>query len=95
MTSRAIDFANVDFLFRRVPYFKDFNPYSNDPTWQKNGKWNYHNMIRFWLIDVFDHPLLENVEYFMRMDEDSMLQSALVDVFQLMKDRRGKDAARH
>ena len=88
-TDRPIDFANIDFLFRRVPFLSNFNPYTADPTWQKNGKWNYHNMIRFWLMDVFDHPLMDNVDYYMRVDEDSLFQSNLVNVFELMRQRRG------
>ena len=33
----------------------------------------YHNMIRFYLYDIFQHPRMKDVTYYMRMDTDSYI----------------------
>ncbi|KAI8139712.1 nucleotide-diphospho-sugar transferase [Fennellomyces sp. T-0311] len=48
----------------------------------------YNNMIRFFWKNIFDHPMIQPLDYFWRLDHDSVLQSPVgVDVFHYMKKR--------
>jgi len=37
----------------------------------KRKPFSYNHMIRFWMMDVFDHPALDDAEYYVRLDSDS------------------------
>lgn len=84
-TKRHIIFRNVDREFTSFPL--GFNPYSNDPTWSKRGKWNYHHMIRFWFKFVFEIPEIRQYDYIMRLDDDSELIGVWPNVFTIMQKR--------
>ena len=88
-TKRSIDFLNVDNIINRMPVLKGFDPYIVDPTWRKRGKWSYHGMIRFWFSDIFSLPIMDNVEYFLRLDDDSVFQGPVINVFQIIKNKSG------
>jgi mannosyltransferase len=46
----------------------------------------YQHMCAFWWKWVFEHPKVRELEYFMRLDTDSLIKSPVtVDLFQLMK----------
>ncbi|KAI9491521.1 glycolipid 2-alpha-mannosyltransferase-domain-containing protein [Zychaea mexicana] len=48
----------------------------------------YNNMIRFFWKQIFEHDMIKQLDYFWRLDHDSMLQSPVgVDVFHYMKER--------
>ena len=68
-----------------------FDPAITPPVYFfKRGKWNYHNMIRFWFRSIFLLPVFSNVEYLMRLDTDVQLPPAFWEVpnfFQFMADR--------
>lgn len=90
-TTRYIDFANVDICLSRAPNMKDgFDLFNTNPTWHKRGKWSYHSMIRFWFYDVFHLNVMKNVEYYMRIDDDSKFNDKFNDVFDIMRKRNGK-----
>ena len=86
-TKRSIDFVNVRSLFHRPSCHDGFNPYTNDPTWFKREKWSYHNMIRFWFSDIFKLDVMQNVEFFMRFDDDSEFTATVEDLFKVMGSR--------
>ena len=47
----------------------------------------YHHMISFWFKWVFDHPALQQLDYYMRLDTDSFILSPIkYDLFQYMRD---------
>lgn len=37
LTTRFIDFINIDHEFERIPIMEDFDPYINTPTFRKRG----------------------------------------------------------
>ncbi|ORY91953.1 glycolipid 2-alpha-mannosyltransferase-domain-containing protein [Syncephalastrum racemosum] len=48
----------------------------------------YNHMIHFFFKDIFDHPAIASLDYFWRLDHDSMLESPVgVDVFKYMQAR--------
>jgi hypothetical protein len=90
-TKRAVEFVNVDVVMLRMPKgeYQGIDPYLTDPNWSKNAKWSYHQMIRFWLYDVFRLSTMYNVEYFLRMDDDSVFQEPVNNLFKLMREKKG------
>lgn len=82
-TRRRVIFRNVDREFASFP--NGFDPYTNEPTFWKRGKWNYHHMIRFWFKLIFDIEEMKNFDYVMRLDTDSRLIGKWANVFDLMK----------
>lgn len=86
-TSRCLDFVNVDSIFSRLPTFEGFDPYMTNPTFSKRSKWSYHNMIRFWFSDLLRIDIMQNVEYFVRIDDDSGFSTKFSDFFQLIKEK--------
>jgi hypothetical protein len=59
------------------------------PEWQKRGStFGYSGMCMFWAKLVFEMPYVAELDYFMRLDTDSLLKSQwFVDPFQWMSDR--------
>lgn len=48
----------------------------------------YNHMIHFFFKDIFQHPAVRGLEYYWRLDHDSMVQSRVgVDMFRYMRDR--------
>lgn len=74
-----IDITNTFFLF---PY--KFNESKYTPNFIKRGKWNYQHMCRFYFRDIFLHPSLYDVEMYMRLDSESILNTS-INLFQYMK----------
>ncbi|CAF1571250.1 unnamed protein product, partial [Adineta steineri] len=72
-------------IFTSFP--KGFDPYLNEPTWSKRGKWNYHHMCRFWFKLILDIPLINKYDYIMRLDSDSKVTGVWFNVFDLMKNK--------
>jgi hypothetical protein len=85
-TRRHVIFRNVDHQFTSFPV--GFDPYKNEPTFSKRGKWNYHHMIRFWFKFIFEVEEIQQFEYVMRLDTDSRIIGKWFNVFELMKVRR-------
>jgi hypothetical protein len=84
-TKRQIIFYNVDDVFSSFP--KGFDPYLEDPTWTKRGKWNYQHMCRFWFKLVLDIPIVIEYDYLMRLDSDSKIMGNWFDIFDLMENK--------
>ena len=82
-TKRQITFYNVDAFFTSFP--DGFDPYLEEPTWTKRGKWSYHHMCRFWFKHVTDIPLVNKYDYLMRLDSDSGLLGNWFNIFNLME----------
>ncbi|CAF0959578.1 unnamed protein product, partial [Adineta steineri] len=72
-------------IFTSFP--KGFDPYLEEPTWSKRGKWNYHHMCRFWFKLILDIPLINKYDYVMRLDSDSKVMGVWFNVFELMKNK--------
>jgi Glycolipid 2-alpha-mannosyltransferase len=91
LTQRRVDFVDVSRLLRR-PAVEDsrFDPYEMQPTWRSGGKWNYQQMCRFWFSDVFLLPMLDDVQYYMRIDEDSQFIGKPVEMFTKTADSKGE-----
>jgi hypothetical protein len=91
-SKRNIDFVHVDSVLNRVSHIENFEPYDVDPTWTKNDKvkWSYHHMIRFWFSDIFHMPIMSNVEYYLRLDDDSKITTRTPNLFNRMRRARGK-----
>jgi hypothetical protein len=89
-TKRYIDFVNVDICLSRAPNINDFDLFKNDPNWFKRGKWSYHTMIRFWFSDIFHLNVMKNVNFYMRIDDDSKFRATFPDVFKITAEREGK-----
>ncbi len=85
-THRRVIFLNVDQYYASFP--NGFNPYLTEPTFSKRGKWNYHQMIRFWFKHVFEIHEIQQFEYVMRLDTDSRLLGRWFNVFEFMKLRQ-------
>lgn len=48
----------------------------------------YNHMIHFFFVDIFNHPVIRDLDYFWRLDHDSRLDSKIgVDVFRYMRSR--------
>jgi hypothetical protein len=82
-TRRRVILHNVDQYFASFP--DGFDPYLIEPTFWYRGKWNYHQMIRFWFKHVFEIDKLQRFEYVMRLDTDSRLLGRWFNVFEMMK----------
>lgn len=74
----VIDISDVFFKF---PY--NFNSSNFIPNFVQRGKWNYQHMIRFFFRDIFLHPSLSDVDLYMRLDSDSVLNTT-INLFKLM-----------
>jgi hypothetical protein len=85
-TRRHIIFRNVDHQFVSFPV--GFDPYKNEPSFWKRGKWNYHHMIRFWFKLIFEVEEIQQSEYVMRLDTDSRIIGKWFNVFELMTVRQ-------
>ena len=72
-TKRNVDFVNIERVMIRPSEHVGFDPYEQDPNWRKGGKWSYHQMCRFWFADIFKLHVMQNVRYFLRIDDDSIL----------------------
>lgn len=88
-TSRFVDFVNVDICLSRAPNIKNFDLFNNNPSWYKRGKWSYHTMIRFWFHDIFHLQVMKNVQYYMRIDDDSKFRARFQNVFDTVKGKNG------
>ncbi|CAF1524368.1 unnamed protein product [Adineta ricciae] len=84
-TKRQITYYNIDAIYTTFP--KGFDPYREEPTWSKRGKWNYHHMCRFWFKLIFDIPLINKYEFVMRLDSDSKLVGVWFNVFDFMRNQ--------
>lgn len=84
-TRRNVVFRNVDKELTSFP--QGFDPYSNQPTWSRRGKWSYHQMIRFWFKMIFEMPEIQQYDYIMRLDDDSQLLGLWFNIFTKMRER--------
>lgn len=72
---------DVSNYFNKFPY--NFNYKKVKPNFRKRGKWNYQHMCRFFFRDIFIHPALCKIKYFMRLDSQSYLNTS-TDLFSKM-----------
>jgi hypothetical protein len=50
--------------------------------WRNMG---YRHMCKFFAVDIFAHPVISKYKYYMRIDDDSVIDSSIyLDVFKLM-----------
>ena len=88
-TPRNVEFVNVDNVLRRPSRCKNVHPYKTDPFWSKGGKWAYQSMIRFWFSDIYLLPVMDDVDYLMRIDYDSVISEVMPNLFSQIKLRQG------
>ena len=52
-----------------------------EPSWNKRTKFGYHNMIRFWIKDLWNTPVIRDkrITHIMRLDTDSYLSKVQTD----------------
>jgi hypothetical protein len=89
-TKRMVEFINVDPFFVEIPKVRGFDPYERNPFSIKGGKWSYTQMIKFWFNDFFELSMLMDVDYYLRMDDDSVYLGPVNDIFTAMESRKGK-----
>jgi hypothetical protein len=73
---RKVLFPSTDYNFE-TDFPLGFDSDREQPNWYKREKWGYHQMIRFWITKLWEHPILENYETIMRIDSDSCFQRPL------------------
>lgn len=78
----------VDFSVIFTLYPPGFDRCRTRTTYWRRGKWNYHQMIRFWFKILFELPLFKQYEYIMRLDDDSLVQGVWINVFEEMRKKR-------
>ena len=44
-----------------------------DNRWK--NKWGYKHMITFWWKNVFEHPQIQKLDFYCRLDTDSYIES--------------------
>ena len=56
------------------------------PSWTKRTQFGYHNMIRFWIKDLWTHDAIKNGRYthIMRLDTDSYINAMQPDALPFM-----------
>lgn len=79
ITYFVVDVSNIFFKF---PY--GFNKSKYKSIYKRRGEWNYQHMCRFFFRDIFFHPFLFDVDLFMRLDSESILNTS-VNLFNYMK----------
>lgn len=81
---RNIKYSVIDIsdIFFRFPY--NFNSNKIVSNYRKRGIWNYQHMCRFFFRDIFLHPSLYDVDIYMRLDSESILNTT-VNLFEYMK----------
>lgn len=47
-------------------------------------------MCKFWIYEIFHLPIMHNVDYFLRMDDDSEFKAKFNNPFLAMKTNSGK-----
>jgi len=47
----------------------------------KRSAWGYQHMSRFWMKTIFQHARVAELEFYLRLDTDSLLLSPLLDLF--------------
>ena len=73
ISERPIHFPIVD--FKQFP--EGFNPETETSNFKKRSKWGYQQMCRFWITKIWEHPVLDDYENFMRFDSDSCFSQDL------------------
>lgn len=81
---RNIEYNVIDIssTFYKFPY--KFNESEYISIYRRRGKWNYQHMCRFFFRDIFLHPSLYDVDIYMRLDSESILNTT-VNLFNYMK----------
>ena len=84
----TIVFVNIDGCFSR-PLLDEssrliVDPYASDPHWRKGSKWGYHNMIRFFFVDIFHILHGSGYTEYMRLDDSSRFSYTVPNVFSIM-----------
>ncbi|CAF1363966.1 unnamed protein product [Adineta steineri] len=85
-TTRLVIFINIDNIFYK--FSPTLNPYTDQPTWTKRGKWNYQHMCYFWFKQVFEMKIIQRYRYMMRLDDDSQIAGQWPNVFDMMSERQ-------
>ena len=87
-SSLTIIYPNIRILFASVNFQTSIQP---NPSSYIEKPMSYRLMCRFWIHDVFYHPIIiqNQYDYLMRMDDDSSLFDSISDdLFEYMKRTR-------
>ena len=66
-TPRELFFPLVDFSV----FPKGFDPVNSTSNWSRRSKWGYHQMISFWITNIWEHDAITPYDTIMRIDSDS------------------------
>ena len=50
---------------------KGFDPHNSTSNWSKRSKWGYHQMISFWITNIWEHESIAPFDTITRIDSDS------------------------
>jgi hypothetical protein len=75
-TNRLVHFPLLQYSFE-TSFPKGFDYEREEPNWTKRSKWSYHQMIRFWITQIWQHPAVEHYETLMRLDSDACFEYPL------------------
>ena len=69
---RPVEFHLLDFT-SPAAFPAGFSEAGIKPSGSKRSPWGYHQMMRFWMTKVWEHPAIQRFSSVMRMDSDSCL----------------------
>jgi len=72
----------MEFLVADLSFPAEFDPAQHASPQSKRSAWGYQHMSRFWARTIFEHARVAALEFYLRLDTDSLLLSPLLDVFE-------------
>ena len=66
-TPRELFFPLVNFSI----FPRGFDPNNSTSNWSRRSKWGYHQMINFWISNIWEHVAITPYDTIMRIDSDS------------------------
>ena len=72
----------MEFLAADLSFPDGFDSVQHASPQSKRSTWGYQHMSRFWTRTIFEHARVAVLDYYLRLDTDSLLLSPLLDVFE-------------
>jgi hypothetical protein len=85
-------YSNIEFIFEEInsklPDFLDYNEVIQNINKKPIKHWRdlgYRFMCYFYACEIFNHPIISKYKYYMRVDDDSFIESPIAnDLFAFM-----------
>ena len=74
--------VQMEFLVADMSFPAGFDASRYASLHSKRSAWGYQHMSRFWVRTVFEHPRVAALDFYLRLDSDSLLLSPVLDLFQ-------------